>query len=330
MLKKNVALLGAGSFGTAIAQLLAGNGYTVNLWSHEESVIESIATHRENKKYLPGIPLHKNIIPTTDLSLAISGVPWIFEAIPVVYLRSVLESARSYAHPDQVWVVLSKGIENNTFLFPTQMIDDVFGFHVPTLVCAGPSFAREVAQGAITGVSISAADAQLGAELKKMLDNEFFYAHVSDDLMGVQAGAALKNVISLGIGMLEGAGYGDNPKAFLFTRGLAELAEFGTAFGAKKETLYGYSGLGDLVLTSMGKASRNREVGRLIGAGESLDAVIERTGYVVEGLNTIKSVLALAAKYDVQVPVCEGINDVLRGNKSVQEMMRNILQINRA
>lgn len=322
---KTISLIGAGSFGTAIAQLLAHNGHTVNLWCHEQSVADAIKLDGQNKKYLPGIQLHKNIIPTTDLSLALNGVQWVFEAIPVVYLRSVLEQARPYAHKEHTWVVLSKGIENNTLLFPTQMIDDAFGYEVKKAIVAGPSFAREVAEGAITGVSIGATDCALGIELQEMLTNEAFHAYPTDDVMGVQVGAAFKNVISLGMGMLDGAGYGDNPKAFLFIRGLAEAAQCAVALGGRQETLYGLSGVGDLVLTSMGKASRNREVGRLIGAGSSLSEILKETGYTVEGVNTIKSVLALAAKYNVRVPVCENIFAVLHGQKTIQEMMRGII-----
>ena len=171
---KVVALLGEGAWGTAIAQLLAHNGYTVRLWCHDPHVTELIIREHENKKYLPGIRLDEKIIPTTDLAQAVCGVRWIFEAIPVAYLRGVLEQARACATEDQVWVVLSKGIENKTLLFPTQMIDDVFHLPIKKAVFAGPSFAREVAEGSITGVAIGATDCDLGRELQQMLANEFF------------------------------------------------------------------------------------------------------------------------------------------------------------
>lgn len=323
---KVVALLGEGAWGTAIAQLLAHNGYTVRLWCHNQHVAESIIRDGENKKYLPSIPLDKKIIPTTDLAQAVCGVRWVFEAIPVAYLRGVLEQARSCATEDQVWVVLSKGIENKTLLFPTQMIDDVFHLPIKKAVFAGPSFAREVAEGAITGVAIGATDCDVGQELQQILANEYFRAHTTTDVMGVQVGAALKNVISIGIGILEGAGYGDNPKAFLLTQGLQEMVHLAQAVGGKQETLYGFSGVGDLVLTSMGKGSRNREVGRRVGQGESLDAILADTVAVAEGINTLKSVVDLAQKYSVQVPVCSGIYDVVFGRATVADVMQGIMK----
>ena len=169
-----VAMIGEGAWGTAIAQVLAENGYTVQLWCHDPQVAASIKKDQINHRYLPGIRLHKNIIPTVDLAQAVCGVRWIFEAIPVRYLRAVLKQALPCFSQDQVWVVLSKGIEDTTLLFPTQIIDDVFQCTVQKAVFAGPSFAREVAEGAITGVTIGATNCELGAELQKILANEFF------------------------------------------------------------------------------------------------------------------------------------------------------------
>lgn len=327
MNKKVIALLGAGSWGTAVAQLLAKNGYTVNLWCYEPEVASDIAQTHENKKYLPGIKLHKNIITTTDLPQAVCKAQWVFEAIPVAHLRTVLEHARDCANADQIWVVLSKGIENNTCMFPMHIIDDLFQLPIKTAVVAGPSFAHEVAKEAFTGVTIGAIDEAVGIELQQMLNNEYLKACVTKDVMGVQVGAALKNVMSIGIGLLDGAGYGDNPKALLLTRGLQEMVHFAQVLGGKQETIYGLSGVGDLVLTSMGASSKNREVGRRIGHGEKLSAIIEQTGYVVEGVNTLKSVVSLAQKHQVNVPICSGISDVVFGNASVEDMMREILDL---
>ena len=325
-MKQIVAMIGEGSWGTAIAQLLAGNGYKVHLWCHDKEVADSIRVQGENTKYLPGIHLHKNIIPFTDFAQAVCSVRWVFEAIPVRYLRSVLVQVRPCFEQEQVWVVLSKGIEDQTLLFPTQIIDDVFGCTVQKAVFAGPSFAREVAEGAITGVTIGATDCNLGNELQKILSNDCFRAYPTDDLMGVQVGAAFKNVISLGVGMLDGAGYGDNPKAFIFTRGLQEAAHFAQVMGGNQETLYGFSGVGDLVLTSMGKASRNREVGRRIGKGESLDTIMLETGYVAEGINALRALIELAHKRNIKVPICQGIYDVVHRSLPVREMLRRIMQ----
>lgn len=324
-MSKDVTVLGAGSFGTAIAQLLAENGYTVHLWDHDSELVHFLAAYRENKKYLPGIELDANIHPISDLGHAVCDAKWVFEAIPVGHLRSVLERARSCVHPDQVWIVLSKGIENKTLLFPTQVLDDVFDYEVKKAVLAGPSFAREIMQHQITAVTIGALDFEIGQKVQQMVSNDFFQASITDDVIGVQAGAAFKNVISLGMGMLDGAGYRDNTKAFFFTLGLQEEVRCAVALGGNAHTLYGFSGVGDLVLTSMGASSRNLEVGKRIGKGESVETIIEQTGYTVEGLNTLNSMMALAKKYEIQMPVSLGIAQVVNGEKTVEQMIMGMI-----
>jgi len=287
---KIVCMLGEGAWGTAVATLLAQNGLQVKLWCYDASVAESIKKNRYNERYLPGIYLDKKIEPFTDLKEALEKVDLIFEAIPVQYLRTILNKAKPFCEIDQPWVVLSKGIEQNTLLFPSQMIDEVLGYEPKKSVLVGPSFAKDLAAKQITAVTLAVTDCDFGLSLQKLLANTYFRPYLSLDLVGVQVGAAIKNVIALAIGMLDGAGFTDNAKAFVFTRGLHEMVEIAQALGGKTETLYGLSGVGDLVLTAMGGLSKNREVGKRLGQEQSLEKILKQTGYIPEGINTVKSV----------------------------------------
>lgn len=323
---KTVCILGEGAWGTAVATLLAHNGFKVRLWCYDAAVAQTIKEKQVNDRYLPGIQLSKHIEAITDLSQATCGVRWIFEAIPIKYLRSVLEKAKPCFVPEQVWVVLSKGIEQDSLLLPTQILDDVFKTTVQKAIFAGPSFADEVARKQITAVSVAATDCTLAHELQVMLANDYFRPYFSTDIIGVQIGAALKNVITLGVGILDGAGYGDNPKAFFITRGLKEMAHVSMLLGGKEETIYGLAGVGDLVLTSLGKLSRNLEVGRRLGNGEALDTIIQKTGYIPEGINTVIAVNQLMQKKGTMLPLCHGIYAIIQGKQKVQQLFEQLLR----
>ena len=321
---KTITIIGEGAWGTAIATLLATNGYMVKLWCFDKIVAETISKNRYNERYLPGVKLPTNIKSTTNLSEALSDVDWVFEAIPVVFLRSLLLQALPWISPKQRWVILSKGIEQETLLLPTQIIDDVFSGKVKKAVFAGPSFAYEVATKQITAVTVAATDCSVGQELQCMLANDYFRPYISLDIIGVQVGAALKNVITLGVGLLDGAGYNDNAKAFFMTRGFHEMVQLACAMGGKPETLYGLSGFGDLVLTSMGKLSRNLEVGRRLGRGEQLTAILEQTGYTPEGINSVTSTCQLVERYNLNLSICRGIYAIIFEGESVQAMLNQL------
>lgn len=323
---KTVCMIGEGAWGTAVSTLLAQNGYTVKLWCHDPQVADTIKRTRVNERYLPGIELDEKIQAITDLKRATCDVEWIFEAIPVKFLRSVLEEAKDCFSKNQTWVALSKGIEQDTLLLPTQMIDEVFGTEVKKAVFAGPSFAQEVATKQITAVSVAAIDCEIGLQLQRMLANNYFRPYITTDLIGVQVGAALKNVITIGIGLLDGARYNDNAKAFFLTRGLTEMVQCAVAMGGKQETIYGLAGVGDLVLTSMGKLSRNLQVGRRLGAGQTLDDILQETGYIPEGINTVTSVLQLARRLKLTLPICTGINEVIFKGESIEAMLEELMQ----
>ena len=322
---KKIAVLGEGAWGTAVATLLAHNGYAVTVWCYHADLVDVINRTRMNERYLPGIALSPLITAVGSIEDAISDAEWIFEAIPVQYLRSIIEKVKPYYHKSQRWVVMSKGIEKNSLCLPTEIISDVLGADVQQTVFAGPSFARDLARKDITAVTIAAPDCEHAKELQHLLANDYFRPYISTDMIGVQAGAALKNVIALGIGMLDGAGYTDNAKAFMLTRGLHEMTELAVKLGGRQETMYGLSGVGDLVLTAMGSLSRNLEVGKKLGRGQSLEEILQKTGYIPEGINTVASMHALMGKYDVQLSICTGIYDVIFKGKPLQNMLHALM-----
>jgi glycerol-3-phosphate dehydrogenase (NAD(P)+) len=321
---KPIAILGEGAWGTAVATVLANNGYTVNLWCHDPEVAQTIKKSSVNKKYMPDVKLPRTIIPMAHIEEVIADVEWVFEAIPVEYLRSVLEQAKPFVTSNQIWVVLSKGIEQETLLLPMQLFDDVFKISVDKAVCLGPSFAHGVAQKEITAVVVAASDKNVCHRLKNILANEYFRPYESSDMIGAQVGAALKNVIALGIGILEGAGYGENTKAFVLTKGLQDMVTCAHAVGGKKETIYGLAGVGDLVLTCTGGLSRNVMVGNYFGQGQSIEEIIAKTGVIPEGVNTVKSIYQLAQKHGLRLPVCEGIYDMIFGATSVNAFLTDL------
>ena len=322
---KPIIILGEGAWGTAIATLLAHNGYDVLLWCYHAEIADEINSSHQNSRYLPDIMLDEKIKATSDIQKAITSGQWIFEAIPVKYLRSICQRAKPFINQQHIWVVLSKGIENKTLLFPSEIIKEVFDMAVPIAVFAGPSFAHDVATRSITAVTIAAINCDIATQLQKKLTNDFFRPYTSTDVIGVQVGAALKNVITLAIGMLDGAGYSDNAKAFIFTRGLAEMGLLTRVLGGKEETVYGLSGIGDLVLTSMGEQSRNRRVGKLLGKGESLDHILTSTGYIPEGINTVQSLYDLMKQHHVVLPICVGMYEIIFKQKLLSDFLKEFM-----
>jgi len=344
---KKVCMLGSGAWGTAVSSLLADNGFEVNLWCYESTVAKEIAQERCNKRYLPDVTLKKNIKAFTDIDKAMESVDWIFEAVPVKFLRSVLVQAKPYLSAGQTWVILSKGIENETLLFPSQILNDVFETEVKKVIVSGPSFAKDLAAKKLTAVDVASKDERLAKELQGMLTNAYFKCHCSSDVRGVQFGGALKNVFALAYGMLEGFGCAANTKAFMLTVALKEMAEFAKFVKIEEKTIYCLSGFGDLILTCTGGLSRNVMVGRLLGEGQSLEDILKTTGAIPEGINTVKSVYEviqhfkiigdptftyshhaiwgdrenLDLKESIELPLLETIHEVIFEGKSVQDLL---------
>jgi glycerol-3-phosphate dehydrogenase (NAD(P)+) len=320
-----VTVLGDGAWGTAIARLLSEKGYQVTLWCHNKEAAHAIATTGYNTLHFPEF-VCTNIQTTTSLEYALTDVNWVFEAIPVAYMRSVLEQAQPYYASNQIWVVLSKGIEKDSHLLASSIIHDVFKKLVPTVVVSGPSYAHNLAHKKPTGVVVASSEHALANTCAQMLATEYLMAELSSDPVGVQLCAALKNVIALCVGLLDGAGYTDNTKALLLTRGLHEIELLVKALGGKSNTVYGLAGVGDLVLTAMGSLSKNGAIGKQLGSGHSLNDIMRsRNGVMPEGINTVQSLYYLAREHQLELPVCFAIHDVVMRGAPVTDIVQTIM-----
>lgn len=320
-----ITVLGEGAWGSAIALLLARNGHDVTVWCYHDSVAQDITKTRENKRFFPGFTFDRSIKVTADLNDALSSAQIIFEAVPVKYLRSalLLIDKKRFILP---WVLLSKGIEQKTLLFPTQILDDVAGHPVQAAVLSGPSFARDVALCQPTAVTIATKDCLLGAKLYDIVKNDYFSPYISRDVIGVQLGGALKNVLALGVGILEGAGYQDNARALFLTRGLQELAVLAEKLGGSRHTLYGLSGMGDVILTAMGEQSRNTSLGRTLGSGVTLAQAVQEHEVAPEGVNTAQVVHELLQRERIEAPLLDGVYRIINEDMTIQELFTQLMQ----
>ncbi|MCB9493008.1 MAG: NAD(P)-dependent glycerol-3-phosphate dehydrogenase [Epsilonproteobacteria bacterium] len=304
MSSKKITILGAGAWGTAIASILAHNGYEPLLWCYESVVCDQVNREQCNATYFPGFKLSQTVKATTDLSKAFAHSSWIFEAVPVKCLRSVLKQANEHNTPQHRWVLLSKGIEQETLALPSQILQQELGQNIPFAVLAGPNFADELAQHVVTATTVASQDQALLAQICALLKNDFFKPYLSADPIGVQVGGAIKNVLALLTGIAQTAGYKDNTTAFLLTRGLHEIGIIAQHYGGQHETVYGLSGLGDMILSSLGGLSKNLKAGRLVGQGLTIDQLGEHFPTLPEGINTVQSVHQLATKHNLDLPVC--------------------------
>lgn len=306
-----VTVLGDGAWGTAISRLLAEQGYCVTLWCHTVEVAQSIIKNGHNTHYFPDF-MCDGIQVTTSLQEALHDVTWVFEAVPVAHLRSVLEQAKPYYRSDQVWVILSKGIEKERHLLPTFIMHDVFEHQVSTVVVSGPSYAHDLAHKKPTGIVVACSNKAVARTCAQLLTTDYLTPELSSDVVGVQLCGAFKNLIALGVGLLDGARYTDNTKALLVTRGLHEIERIVTAMGGDRNTVYGLAGIGDLVLTSLGSLSKNVALGKQLGSGQSLEDLIKNTqGVLPEGINTVHAVYALTREHRIELPICSAIHDVV-------------------
>ncbi|OGB97599.1 hypothetical protein A3F06_03650 [candidate division TM6 bacterium RIFCSPHIGHO2_12_FULL_36_22] len=322
-----ITVLGEGSWGTAVSTVLAANGYDVNLWCHDSALVQEINTKHTNSRYMPGIFLSPQIKASNDIEFVLKDADWIFEAVPVVYLRSVLQEAKPYYVDTQNWVVLSKGIENDTLLYPSQMIQDVFDDMANCVVLGGPSLARELVEQKITGIVLASENQLLAQQLKQLMVNTYCLPYLSNDPLGVQIGGALKNVVTLGVGMLKSTNCCDNTQAWFLTRGFAEIVSIAEYFGAQALTLYGLSGLGDLILCATGTGSRNFEVGAALGKGESLESILQRTGYTPEGINTLKSLNNIITDNNLTAPICAGLYKVVFEGMNFDTLLQKLISV---
>lgn len=316
-----ITILGSGSWGTAVATLLAHNQHQVTLWTHEHDVVKTVNEQHVNMHYLPDVPLSNTIYATLDKKHALEDAEWVFEAIPVKYMRQVLEQFVPYYRPEQRWVTLSKGIEQDTLLLPTQILDDVFQSSVKSVVLAGPSFAKDVIDQQLTAVSIASEDDALMDDLQALITTKYFLLFPTQDVVGVQFCAALKNVITLGIGMLDGLNCMDNTKAFFFVKSLQEMRELVLASGGQESTVDEFAGIGDLVLTAFGLHSKNLAAGKAFVAESKM-----KNRMVPESLNTVVSVHQFLEKNNLHLPLFKSLYAVVSGDQEPSYLLQQLSQ----
>ena len=324
---KTVAVLGGGSFGTALAQLAAREGQKVRLWMRDSKQAEAINETRHNPRYLSDFELHENIAGTTDMEQALVGADWVMVAVPSQAVRSCLTEAKKFVGA-VLLVLAAKGIENETLMTMDEVVHDVLGddWKDRTLAMSGPSFAKEIIQGMPTAVVLACTDEPLAAQIADILFSDTFRAYTSTDIVGVEVGGALKNVMAIAAGGVIGMGWGHNVRASLVTRGLSEITRIAVAKGANPLTLSGLAGVGDLMLTCTGGLSRNRAVGQALGEGKTLAEAQESIRQVAEGVKTAKSAYLLIQKLGVDCPIMETVYRVLYEDVPIDEAVQGLVE----
>jgi glycerol-3-phosphate dehydrogenase (NAD(P)+) len=323
------AVIGAGAWGSALANVLAANGHAVELWAREPDVVDSVNASRENRRFLPGVAMNAGVHATGSISDALGDADVVLYVAPSHALREVAASGAGCVHRDAVLVVASKGIERGTLSIMSDVVADTVPSR-PVVALSGPSFAAEVANGQPTAVVAASKDLESASRVQRALSSDVFRVYTHDDVVGVELGGALKNVMAVATGIAEGLGLGFNSRAALITRGLAEMTRLGIALGAKQSTFAGLAGLGDLVLTCTGALSRNRALGMELGKGSTLEQALEGKDTVAEGvLNTI-SARALAEREGVDMPIVLAVHRILfeaqPARRAISELMKRELR----
>ncbi len=320
----NVSILGAGAWGTALAIALAPR-QPVLLWGRDAAAMGVLANDRENRRYLPGLPFAESLELSSDLGVAVAhardGV--LILATSVAGLRPMLHALRSFDVPNVVW--LCKGFEQDSALLPHQVAQQELGDAVPVGALSGPSFAQETARGLPCALTIGSRSADLRSKVVAAVHGANIRVYSTDDLVGVEVGGAVKNVLAIATGIADGLGLGMNARAALITRGLAEITRLGVALGGRSETFMGLTGMGDLLLTCTGDLSRNRQVGLGLAAGKSLDAIVDELGHVAEGVRCVQAVRVLAQRHDVAMPIVDAVARVLFEGESPQQALQQLL-----
>lgn len=322
---KRVSFLGAGSWGTALAILCANNGHKVTLWSKVQSEIDMLREHREHKDRLPGVKLPDSIVIEDNLEKACTRQDIIVCSVASPFVRSTAEEAKPFIKDNQIIVNVGKGIEDDTLMTLCEILEDELPM-ADVCVLSGPSHAEEVSKGVPTTVVVGAKSEKTAMYVQDVFMGENFRVYTSPDIVGIELGGALKNVIALAAGILDGMELGDNTKAALMTRGIAEISRLGLELGGKMETFCGLSGIGDLIVTCTSTHSRNHNCGYMLGKGKTLAEAKEEIKQVIEGVNTAKAAMALANKYHVTMPIVEQINEILFEDKPTKRAMKDLLE----
>lgn len=323
-----IGVIGAGSWGTALAGLLAGKGYAVDLWAYEPEVVESIASENENRIFLPGVKLPPTLKVSGDIAAAARGKDLVLVVVPSHVMRNIARQAAKFIKDRCIVVSAAKGIEDQTFLTMTGVLAEVLPRKERLAVLSGPSFAVEVARQMPTVVTAAAADMNVAADIQKIFATPYFRVYTNTDMIGVELGGAVKNVIAIASGIVDGLGLGLNSRAALITRGLAEIRRLGIRLGANPHTFAGLSGVGDLMLTCTGTLSRNHTVGKLIGEGKKLDHILSEMRMVAEGVNTARSVYNMSRQFGVEMPIVNSVYAVLYQDLEPQKAVYQLMTRN--
>ena len=320
----NVGIVGAGSWGTALALLLHRNGHQVTVWSISKEEVEMLSEKREHVSKLPGVKLPEDMVFTTDMENTIKGKDFIVLAVPSPFTRNTARSMSPYVADGQIIVDVAKGIEEDTLMTLSQQIEQEIP-QANVAVLSGPSHAEEVGRGLPTIVVIGAKEEETAKYLQEMFMNEVFRVYTSPDMLGMELGGSLKNVIALAAGIADGLGYGDNTKAALITRGIAEIARLGVKMGGAIESFTGLTGIGDLIVTCASVHSRNRRAGYLMGQGKSMQEAMDEVQMVVEGVYSAKAAVKLGKKYEVSLPIIDKVSEVLFEGKDPREAVNELM-----
>ncbi len=324
--KTAITVLGAGSYGTALAVALARNGHNTLIWGHQLDHIQRLQSDRENKAFLPGVTFPERLQPESDLAKCIAATDTILLVVPSHVFGLVLSQVKPLLRPEHRIAWATKGLEAETGRLLQEVARDIVGDHYPLAVLSGPTFAMEVAKGLPTAVAVAGTDLSFTQHISELFHNQSnFRAYISEDFTAVQLGGAVKNVIAIGAGLADGLGFGANARTALITRGLAELTRLGVALGAAESSFMGMAGLGDLVLTCTDNQSRNRRFGLALGQGKGIDQAQVEIGHVVEGYRNTEEDYNLAKRVNIEMPICEQIYYVLYQGKPVNEAAMDLL-----
>jgi len=321
---QRVGIIGGGAWGTALAEVARRAGRDVMLWALEPEVVAAVNAQHCNAVYLPDVPLDPGIVATTNM-VAVADADILLLVAPAQHLRKVCATLAPHIKPKTPVVICAKGIERGTSALMTDVVAEALP-QAAMMVLSGPTFAREVALGLPTAITLGASDQVLGRTVAAAISSKTFRPYLSEDVVGAEVGGAVKNVLAIGCGMADGKELGANARAALLTRGLAEIVRLALARGGKPETLMGLSGLGDLVLTATSLQSRNYSLGVALGKGQTLDEVLGARRAVTEGVTTAEAVVTLAEKLKIDMPICSAINRVLNHNASIDDMLRVLLE----
>ncbi len=320
----SIGVIGAGSWGTALAVTLGGKGHSVRIWDIDRTHIEELRANRENRRYLPGVKFPDSLVPADTVEEALSGADTVLFSAPAQHFRSALESAVPYINKDMIIVNVAKGIEQKTLMRMSEIAQEM-GQYEKYAVLSGPSHAEEVGRAMPTTVVAASENHDVAVAVQDMFSTDFLRVYTGTDVTGVELGGALKNIIALGAGISDGLGFGDNAKAAMMTRGIAEMKRLGVRMGADVNTFAGLTGIGDLIVTCTSMHSRNRRCGIMIGEGMAPDEAVKKVGMVVEGMFTAEAAYELADRLGVEMPITNEIYKLIKGQITGKEAVMNLM-----